>query len=58
VLPLPSGAILEKPRSKEDQMGMLNDYNGSTVSVVTGVTIGQFPRSPLHFLAFALHHIS
>ena len=46
VLPLPSGAILEKPRSKEDQMGMLSDYNGSTVSVVTGVTIGEWRLRP------------
>ncbi|ORY64775.1 inosine triphosphate pyrophosphatase-like protein [Leucosporidium creatinivorum] len=41
VLPPPSLAILEKPRNEADQMGMLQDYNGSTVSVITAVTLVQ-----------------
>lgn len=41
VLPAPSLAILEKPRNEADQMGMLQDYNGSTVSVITAVTLGE-----------------
>lgn len=41
VLPPPSLSILEKPRNEADQMGMLQDYNGSTVSVITAVTLGE-----------------
>ncbi|KAI5478934.1 acetylserotonin o-methyltransferase-like protein [Pseudohyphozyma bogoriensis] len=41
VLPPPSLAILEKPKNKADQMGMLQDYNGSWVNVVTAVTLVQ-----------------
>lgn len=41
MLPSPSFAILEKPRSVLDQMGMLEDFNGSTVSVITAVTLGE-----------------
>lgn len=44
VLPPPSLAILEKPRSKADQMGMLQDYNGSEVSVITAVTLGMWTK--------------
>ena len=40
VLPQPSLAILEKPRNIIDQMGMLQDYSGMTISVVTAVTLG------------------
>lgn len=42
VLPAPSFSILEKPRTKADQLGMLQDYQGSTVSVITAVTLGDF----------------
>ncbi|KAM0750728.1 Maf-like protein [Meredithblackwellia eburnea MCA 4105] len=41
VLPPPSSTILEKPRNEEDQLSMLQDYNGNTVQVVTGVTLVQ-----------------
>ncbi|SGZ25950.1 BQ5605_C024g09806 [Microbotryum silenes-dioicae] len=34
-----SYSILEKPRSKADQMGMLTDFNGSKVDVITAVTL-------------------
>ncbi|KDE05635.1 maf-like protein [Microbotryum lychnidis-dioicae p1A1 Lamole] len=36
-----SYSILEKPRSKADQMGMLTDFNGSKVDVITAVTLAQ-----------------
>lgn len=44
VLPPPSLSTLEKPRNEADQMGMLQDYNGSTVSVITAVTLGKCCR--------------
>ncbi|SCZ87679.1 BZ3500_MvSof-1268-A1-R1_Chr2-2g05145 [Microbotryum saponariae] len=36
-----SYSILEKPRSTADQMGMLTDFNGSKVDVITAVTLVQ-----------------
>ncbi|KAL8287597.1 hypothetical protein RQP46_003455 [Phenoliferia psychrophenolica] len=41
VLPPPSSSILEKPRNIVDQYSMLQDYNGSTVEVITAVTLVQ-----------------
>ena len=40
VLPPPSASILEKPRNIVDQYSMLQDYNGSTIQVITAVTLG------------------
>ncbi|KAK4055806.1 hypothetical protein OIO90_003059 [Microbotryomycetes sp. JL221] len=36
-----SPIILEKPRNEADQLRMLQDYNGQTVSVITAVTLTQ-----------------
>lgn len=51
VLPPPSLAILEKPRNIIDQMGMLQDFNGSYVNVVTAVTLGKFVSSCTDFIS-------
>lgn len=47
VLPQPSLSILEKPRNIIDQMGMLQDYSGMKISVVTAVTLGTPSLTPL-----------
>ncbi|CEQ41158.1 SPOSA6832_02836 [Sporobolomyces salmonicolor] len=41
ILAGPNPTILEKPRSKADQMDMLESYSGAQVQVVTGVTLVQ-----------------
>ncbi|KAM0786577.1 hypothetical protein ACM66B_002033 [Microbotryomycetes sp. NB124-2] len=41
VLPGQNPTILEKPRNEQDQLNMLQDYNGQTVSVITAVTLVQ-----------------
>lgn len=46
VLAAPHSAVLEKPRNTADQYGMLVDYNGSMVQVITAVTIGALVSIP------------
>jgi len=44
--------LLEKPASKEDNLRMLLDLNGSVCEVVTGVVVGRFnlPNSGYEYL--------
>lgn len=41
MLPAPSNTILEKPKNIIDQMGMLQDYSGLSIQVITAVTLVQ-----------------
>ncbi|KAK4046799.1 hypothetical protein OIV83_005794 [Microbotryomycetes sp. JL201] len=41
VLPGQTPTILEKPNNEQDQLNMLQDYNGQTISVITAVTLVQ-----------------
>lgn len=41
MLPAPSNTILEKPKNIIDQIGMLQDYSGLSIQVITAVTLVQ-----------------
>lgn len=56
VLPGPSSVILEKPRNVLDQIQMLEDCNGSTVKIITAITLGEFLSSLLQSEALLIFH--
>ena len=41
LLPVANQELLEKPSSKEDNLRMLMDMNGTVCEVVTGLVVGQ-----------------
>ena len=45
MLPAVNQELLEKPSSKEDNLRMLLDMNGSVCEVVTGVVVGEIRLS-------------
>lgn len=47
LLPDVNQELLEKPASKEDNVRMLLDLNGSVCEVVTGVSVGMLLMHPL-----------